>query len=145
MKDFPMSLNRVWWALRIGIGAAAFLAGLDKFFNLLADWQMYLSPLAERLLPLSGPAFMRIVGVIEMIVGAAILTRWTREASYVASAWLILIAVNLVSTGMFFDLAVRDIEIAIAAFSLATITALKEPQRITAQPDLKLSEQRIPA
>jgi uncharacterized membrane protein YphA (DoxX/SURF4 family) len=59
----------LWWALRIGLGAAAFLAGLDKFFNLLTNWTMYLSPLAERLLPLSGPVFMRAAGVIEMVVG----------------------------------------------------------------------------
>ena len=128
MKVFPESLNRVWWALKIGIGAAAFLAGLDKFFNLLTDWQMYLSPLAERMLPVSGDLFMHIVGVIEMVVGLGILTRWTRPASYVAAVWLVLIAVNLISTRMFFDLAVRDVEIAISAYTLATITALKETE-----------------
>src|SRR5688500_16466087 len=98
MKVFPASLNRVWWALRIAIGLGAFLAGLDKFFNLLADWQMYLSPIAERLLPMSGDTFMKVAGVIEMVVGAAILSRWTREASYVAAIWLVSIAVNLVTT-----------------------------------------------
>jgi hypothetical protein len=65
---------------------------------------------------------MHIVGVIEMIVGLAILTKWTRLGSYVASVWLIAIAINLVSTGMFFDVAVRDIEIALAAFVLARLT-----------------------
>ena len=58
----------------VGLGAAAFLAGLDKFFNLLTQWEMYLSPLAERLLPMSGTTFMHVVGVIEMIVGLMILT-----------------------------------------------------------------------
>jgi hypothetical protein len=65
---------------------------------------------------------MHIVGVIEMIVGLAILTKWTRLGSYVASVWLITVAINLVSTGMFFDVAVRDIEIALAAFVLARLT-----------------------
>jgi hypothetical protein len=65
---------------------------------------------------------MYIVGVIEMIVGLAILTKWTRLGSYVASVWLLAIAVNLVSTGMFFDVAVRDVEIALAAFVLARLT-----------------------
>lgn len=119
-------LDSAWWALRIGLGLGPFLAGLDKFFNLLTDWGMYLSPLATRLLPVSTPAFMRVVGVIEMIVGLAILTRWTRIAAYVAMVWLVAIAVNLVTTGMFFDLAVRDLEIAIAAYALARLTEVRE-------------------
>ena len=65
---------------------------------------------------------MHIVGVIEMIVGLAILTKWTRLGAYVASVWLLAIALNLVSTGMFFDVAVRDLEIALAAFVLARMT-----------------------
>ena len=55
-------INSAWWALRIGLGLGPFLAGLDKFFNLLTNWQMYLSPLAERLLPVSATTFMRTVG-----------------------------------------------------------------------------------
>lgn len=119
-------LDSAWWALRIGLGLGPFLAGLDKFFNLLTDWGMYLSPLATRLLPVSAPTFMRVVGVIEMIVGLAILTRWTRIGAYVAMAWLVAIAVNLLTTGMFFDLAVRDLEIAIAAYALARLTEIRE-------------------
>jgi len=122
MQALDKGVNSAWWALRIGLGVGPFLAGLDKFFNLLTDWKMYLSPLAERLLPISAGAFMHIVGVIEMIVGLAILTRWTRLGSYVACAWLLAIAVNLVTTGMFFDLAVRDVEIAIGAYTLARLT-----------------------
>ena len=68
---------------------------------------------------------MHIVGVIEMIVGLAILTKWTRVGAYVASAWLVVIAINLVSTGMFFDIAVRDVEMALAAFVLARITEVR--------------------
>jgi len=68
---------------------------------------------------------MHIVGIIEMIVGLAILTKWTRLGAYVASAWLVLIAINLVSTGMFFDVAVRDVEMALAAFVLARITEVR--------------------
>ena len=119
-------LTSAWWALRIGLGLGPFLAGLDKFFNILADWNMYLSPIALKVLPVSGPTFMRIVGVIEMIVGLAILTRWTRVGAYVAMAWLVAIALNLVTTGMFFDLAVRDVEIAIGAYALARLTEVRE-------------------
>ena len=68
---FDRRLVPVWWALRIGLGLGPFLAGLDKLFNILANWEMYLSPLATRMLPMSSVAFMHIVGVIEMIVGLA--------------------------------------------------------------------------
>lgn len=119
-------LDSAWWALRIGLGLGPFLAGLDKFFNILTDWSMYLSPTALKFLPVSGPAFMRIVGVVEMIVGLAILTRWTRVGAYVAMVWLVAIAINLVTTGMFFDLAVRDVEIAIGAYALARLTEVRE-------------------
>lgn len=119
-------LDSAWWALRIGLGLGPFLAGLDKFFNILTDWGMYLSPLAERLLPVSPVVFIRTVGVVEMIVGLAILTRWTRIGSYVAMVWLVSIAGNLVSTGMFYDLAVRDLEIALAAYTLARLTGARD-------------------
>jgi hypothetical protein len=125
-KEFDSRLDRAWWALRIGLSVGPFLAGLDKYFNLLTDWTMYTSPLVLRLLPFSGRTFMHIVGVIEMIVGLAILTKWTRLGSYVASAWLVAIAINLVSTGMFLDIAVRDLEMALAAFVLARMTEVRE-------------------
>jgi uncharacterized membrane protein YphA (DoxX/SURF4 family) len=119
-------LDSVWWALRLGLGLGPFLAGLDKFFNLLAQWDMYLSPTVTKVLPVSGTTFMRVVGVVEMIVGLAILTRWTRIGAYVAMVWLLLIAVNLITTGNFFDLAVRDVEIAIGAYALARLTEVRE-------------------
>ena len=119
-------LDSAWWALRIGLGLGPFLAGLDKFFNILASWDMYLSPTVTKLLPVIAPTFMRAVGVVEMIVGLAILTRWTRIGAYVAMVWLLAIAGNLVSTGMFFDLAVRDVEIAIGAYTLARLTEVRQ-------------------
>lgn len=115
-----------WWALRIGLGLGPLLAGLDKFFNLLTDWEMYLSPLAQKVLPVSAPVFMRAVGVVEMAVGLAILAGWTRLGGYVAMAWLVGIAANLVTTGMFYDLAVRDVEIALAAYTLARLSEARE-------------------
>jgi hypothetical protein len=96
---------------------------------------MYLSPFSQHLLPMSGKTFMHLVGVIEMIVGLAILTRWTRIGAYIASAWLLLIAVNLLTSGGFFDLAVRDVEIAIAAYVLARMTEVRQ----------SLSHSQVPA
>lgn len=124
---FDQRLNSAWWVLRIGLGLGAFLAGLDKFFNILADWTMYLSPLATKVIPVSAPVFMRTVGVVEMIVGIALLAGYTRLFGYIMMAWLLGIACNLVSTGMFFDLAVRDVEISLAAFTLARLSEVRAP------------------
>ena len=118
-------LNAPWMALRFGIGLTAALAGVDKFFNLLADWGSYLSPLAAQLLPFSTDTFMAIVGVIEVAVGVAILTGWTRLGAYAASAWLLGVAVNL-ATGGFFDVAVRDVVMSIASFTLARLSECRQ-------------------
>ena len=123
MLDHRLDPARV--ALKIGLGLGPFLAGLDKFFNLLADWPHYVSPLVAGLLPVSPQTFMYVVGVIEMAVGLAILTQWTRLGSYVAMVWLCCIALNSVAGG-FFDIAVRDIEMAIAAYTLARLTEVAE-------------------
>ena len=115
--------------LRVTFGVVPFLAGLDKFFNLLADWPRYLSPVAEAILPVSGQTFMHVAGVVEMAVGLAILSRWTVIASYVAAAWLTAIAVNLVASGQYFDIAVRDLVMATAAYTLARLTEASESSR----------------
>ena len=121
-------VESAWWVLRIALGAGPVIAGADKFFNLLADWPMYLSPLAVAVLPIDPATFMRIVGGVEILVGLAILTKATRIGAWVLMAWLIGLAINLASTGMFFDLAVRDVEIAVAAFALARLTEAREAQ-----------------
>jgi uncharacterized membrane protein YphA (DoxX/SURF4 family) len=113
-------------ALRIGLGLGAFLAGLDKFFNILADWEAYLSPLVTNLVPISPATFMRAVGVIEMIAGALLLAGFARLGGYVVAGWLVAIAISLVTTGRFFDVAVRDVEMAIAAFTLARLSEVRE-------------------
>ena len=117
-------LNTPWMALRVGIGLTATLAGLDKFFNLLADWGTYVSPLAAQVLPVSTGTFMGIVGVIEIAVGVAILTGWTRVGAYVASGWLLAVAANLIAAG-FYDVAVRDVVMSVAAFTLARLAEMR--------------------
>lgn len=126
MKDFDDRLNMAWWALRIGLGVGPILAGIDKYFNILTDWSMYLSPLATKIVPVSPATFMHIVGIVEVIAGVVVLSRWTRIGSYVVVAWLLSIALNLLTTGMFYDLAVRDVEIAVGAFALAQLTEVRE-------------------
>ncbi len=129
MTDFDGRLNVSWWALRIGLGLGPIITGIDKYFNKLADWGMYLSPVATKTLPMSAPHFMHVVGVVEIIAGLLVLSRWTKVGSYIVMFWLLGIAVNLVTTGMFYDLAMRDVEIAIGAFTLAQLTAVREERR----------------
>lgn len=118
-------LNTPWLALRYGIGLMAALAGIDKWFNLLADWGSYVSPLATQVLPVSTGTFMGVVGVIEFAVGVAILAGWTRLGAYVASGWLLAVAANLVAAG-FYDVAVRDVVMSFAAFTLARLAEVRE-------------------
>lgn len=124
------AVESAWWVLRVALGLGPLLAGADKFFNILTDWTMYLSPAAAAVLPMEAATFMQIVGVIEMAVGVAILTFATRVGAWIAMVWLIGIAVNLASTGMFLDLAVRDLEIAVAAYVLARLTEARESQLV---------------
>jgi hypothetical protein len=117
-------LNTPWIALRIGIGLTATLAGMDKFSNLLADWSSYVSPVAAQLMPVSTVTFMGVVGVIEVAVGLAILSGWTRIGAYVASGWLVGVAANLVAAG-YYDVAVRDVIMSLAAFTLARLAEVR--------------------
>jgi hypothetical protein len=122
-------LTTPWWSLRVGVGAAAFLAGLDKFFNLLADWPAYLSPIAAQILPLSPSSFMHVGGGVETLVGLIILAGYTRLGGD-AAIWLVGIAASLVATGHYFDVAVRDVIMAIAAFTLARLTEARASEKI---------------
>lgn len=115
--------------LQIALGLTATLAGLDKFFNVLADWGTYMSPAIASLLPMSVGAFMGIIGVIEMVVGVTILAISPRVGAYVASAWLFLIAVNLVMGGHF-DVAVRDVVMSISAFVVARAAEVWSSARV---------------
>ena len=128
------SLDSIYWTLRVAFGATAFLAGLDKFFNLLTNWEQYLSPVATSLLPLSGSALMRVAGVIEMVAGVAVLAGLTRLGGYVIAAWLAAIAVGLIASGRYYDVAVRDLVMALGAFTLAKISELRTAPVLHAHP-----------
>lgn len=119
-------LNAPFWTLRIAFGLMAFLAGLDKFLNLLTNWEQYASPLVLRVVPLSAGALMRVAGVVEMLVGLAVLLGLTRLGGYVVTAWLTLIALTLVTSGRYFDVAVRDLVLACGAFVLARLSEVRE-------------------
>ena len=126
MQNIDNRLNTSWWALRVLFGFVPIAAGLDKFFNLLTNWEAYLNPLATNVIPVSPTTFMHIVGVIEIIAGVVVLSQFTKIGAYVVTAWLVAIALNLLTMGKFLDVAVRDLGLAVAAFSLAQLTAVRE-------------------
>jgi uncharacterized membrane protein YphA (DoxX/SURF4 family) len=121
-----------YWALRVALGVVPIVAGLDKFTNLLADWEGYISPLARAVLPVSGATFMHVVGIVEIAVGAGILLGWARVFGWVAMGWLLAVALNLVSTGRFLDVAARDVVMAAGAFALARLASRVEVARSAA-------------
>lgn len=114
--------NAAWWCLRIAFFLGPFIAGLDKFFHVLVNWDGYLSPIAQGVLGAYSHTFMLAVGVVEMVVGLLVITRWTRLEAYIASIWLLLIAINLLTTGHYFDIALRDVGLCLGAFGLAKLT-----------------------
>lgn len=120
-----LTLEATWTILRFTFGLVPIVAGLDKFTNILVDWKTYLNPMVLDVIPLSGETFMSIVGVIEIAAGILVLTR-PRLGAFVVTAWLICIALSLIAGGGYFDVAVRDLVMAIGAFALANLTAIVE-------------------
>ena len=113
-------VNRIALVLRWTYGLVPIVAGVDKFMHVLTDWNQYLAPIVTDIIPLSPNAFMNIVGVIEITAGILVLIR-PKLGSLIVGLWLIAIAINLLLTGQYFDIAVRDIVMAIGAFTLYTL------------------------
>ena len=118
------TIDAVYVPLKITYGLVPLLAGLDKFTNLLTTWDAYLAPAIRQILPMEPSTFMRAVGAVEIVVGLAILTKLTRLGAYVAMAWLVAISINLILAG-YLDVAVRDLTMAVGAYSLGTVAGLK--------------------
>ncbi|GAB2534108.1 tRNA (5-methylaminomethyl-2-thiouridylate)-methyltransferase [Rufibacter soli] len=103
--------------LRYTYGLVPIVAGLDKFTHLLTNWDKYLAPVVTDILPIQAHTFMSVVGVIEIIAGFLVLVK-PKIGALVVALWLVGIAFNLLLTGQYFDVAVRDVVMAIGAFSL---------------------------
>jgi uncharacterized membrane protein YphA (DoxX/SURF4 family) len=112
--------DRVASILRWTYGLVPIAAGADKFMHLLTDWNKYLAPVVTDIIPLSPTAFMSIVGVIEIVAGIIVLVR-PKIGSLIVGFWLLGIVINLLLTGQYFDIAVRDTVMAIGAFCLYTL------------------------
>src|SRR5262245_35437957 len=138
-KHDSQYLSDIYWPLRLAYGLVPLLAGLDKFVGLLADWEKYLSPTVKALLPISPHAFLAIVGVIEIAAGLLVLAGVTRLGGFIVAAWLVTIALNLVAAGIL-DVAVRDLAMAVGAYTLARVAALRGEALVPSTGDVALRE-----
>ena len=103
--------------LRTVFTVAPIIFGLDKFTNLLADWTIYLAPVATSVVPLPAQTIMYIVGVVEVIAGIAVAVR-PRFGSMLVAVWLLGIIINLLLLGSYFDIALRDFGLLVGALAL---------------------------
>jgi hypothetical protein len=119
--------RQAFWLLRVAFIAAPILVGLDKFTNWLTDWETYLAPQLVDLAPLSASQIMLVVGVVEITAGLVVAVR-PRIGGYLVAAWLAGIIVNLLLLGDFYDIAIRDLGLLLAALALARLaTAASAP------------------
>jgi hypothetical protein len=111
---------QAFWLLRIGFTVAPILFGIDKFAEVLTNWDKYLAPWVDDLVPGTAHQAMYAVGVIEIVAGLAVFVL-PRFGAYLVAAWLLGIIVNLVSIGGFGDIALRDFGLLLAALTLARL------------------------
>lgn len=105
--------------LHAGFVVLPILAGLDKFFELLAPWNLYLSPLVSDVVPAG--TFMALVGIVEIGVGLLVLAR-PMIGGYVVAAWLWAIVLNLLTIPGHYDIALRDFGLSLGALALARLS-----------------------
>jgi hypothetical protein len=113
--------HRAYQILHWGYTALPLIAGADKFFFRLANWEQYFSTPYARLSPLGTLATMRAVGVVEIVAGLIVLLK-PRIGAYVVAAWLLGIIVNLVLAGGFLDVALRDFGLFLGALALGRLS-----------------------
>lgn len=103
--------------LHVGFVALPVVAGADKFLHLLTDWDKYLAPWIDGAIPGSATAFMGVVGAVEIVAGLLVAAR-PRIGGFVVAAWLAGIIVNLVALPEYWDVAARDLGLALGALAL---------------------------
>jgi hypothetical protein len=117
----PDYAHSAYQVLHWGFVALPTLTGLDKFFHLLTNWDQYLAPSVEKTLPFSGHVFMMIVGVVELCAALLVLVA-PRIGAWVVTAWIAGIIINLLTLGGFFDVALRDFGLMLAAIALGLLS-----------------------
>lgn len=118
-----ITIKQLQNTLKLTFGIVPIVAGLDKFTNLLTNWADYLGN-NRSMIPFDPMTFMKIVGVIEIVAGIIVLVR-PLIGAYIVMAWLICIALQLLIGGHYYDVAVRDLVMAVGAYTLAQLTKIQ--------------------
>jgi uncharacterized membrane protein YphA (DoxX/SURF4 family) len=113
--------NQAFQILRFGFTVAPILAGLDKFFHLLVNWDQYLPPILNNLTGGHGHQLMLVVGVIEVVAGIGVCFK-PRVFAYVVAAWMLIIILNLLAIPGYFDVALRDLGLMLGALALGRLS-----------------------
>jgi len=113
--------RQAYHILHWGFVAAPTIAGIDKFTHLLTNWDQYLAQTVEKVLPFSGHTFMLLVGVVEILAGLLVALK-PKVGAWVVAAWLAGIIVNLLLVSGFYDVALRDFGLMLAAIALARLS-----------------------
>jgi uncharacterized membrane protein YphA (DoxX/SURF4 family) len=125
-SDWHDARFQAYALLRTGFAVAPILFGLDKFFEVLVDWPIYLAPWVDDIAPGSAQDFMYVVGGIEILAGLLVAVK-PRYGAYLVAAWLGGIIVNLLSHSDYYDIALRDFGLLIGALALGRLAAVYDP------------------
>ena len=117
--------HQAFLILRFGFTVAPIIAGLDKFLQLLTNWDKYLAPAVRNGLGIAPHTFMMGVGVVEIAAGIVVAMR-PRFGGYLVAAWLVGIMGNLLLAGGYLDVALRDLGLCLGAVSLARLAEAEE-------------------
>ena len=124
--DWQDARYQAFALLRIAFTVAPIAFGLDKFFNVMVDWPLYLAPWINDIAPGSGQDFMYVVGAIEILAGVAVALK-PRYGAYLVAGWLAGIVINLLTASGFYDIALRDFGLMLAALTLARLASIYDP------------------
>jgi uncharacterized membrane protein YphA (DoxX/SURF4 family) len=124
--DWSDARYQAYTLLRIAFTVAPIAFGLDKFFNVMVDWPLYLAPWINDIAPGSAQEFMYFVGVTEILAGIIVALK-PRYGAYVVAAWLAGIVINLLTASGFYDIALRDFGLMLAALTLARLASVYDP------------------
>jgi uncharacterized membrane protein YphA (DoxX/SURF4 family) len=117
---------QAFWMLRVGFAAVPILFGLDKFFNILVNWESYLAPWINDIVPGNAADAMHAVGVIEIVAGIAVAIK-PRYAAYLVAAWLGGIVIDLLTFSGYYDIALRDFALLLGALVLGRLASKYDP------------------
>ena len=126
--DWHDARYQAYALLRFAFTVAPIAFGLDKFFDVLVDWPVYLAPWIDDIAPGSAQEFMYFVGATEIVAGVLVAIK-PRYGAYVVAGWLAGIILNLLTHSGYYDIALRDFGLMLGALTLARLASAYDPPR----------------